>query len=209
MPRRFSSASALALIAVLGCAHAPERPPATATATPAAPAPEPTAQGGVAAAGAAPSETGAAPPPAAPPRLDPSEEITPEELASIPDPVPDTSPAPIEASPLAPGADSAATGGGSGSGGSAAGAAAAAGSTAASGVWRVQVFASPDRAQAERVGREASDRLGVPYVLERDQELVKVRLGSYAREEEAQALKERAVRNGYPGAFRVLDRGGS
>jgi hypothetical protein len=73
----------------------------------------------------------------------------------------------------------------------------------------VQVFASPDRAQADRVGREASERFGAPYVLVQDGTLVKVRLGSFEREEDAQALKERAVKNGYTGAFRVLDRGGS
>jgi hypothetical protein len=141
------------------------------------------------------------------PRLDPSEEITPEELGSIPDPVPGPgSPAPIESAPLAPGLDPTAPS--APSAGAVAGGPAApsgTGTTSASGIWRVQVFASPDRAQADKVGREASGRLGVPYVLDRDGDLVKVRLGSFAREEEAQALKERAVRNGYPGAFRVLD----
>jgi hypothetical protein len=73
----------------------------------------------------------------------------------------------------------------------------------------VQVFASPDRAQADRVGHEASERLGAPYALVQDGNLVKVRLGSFEREEDAQALKERAVKSGYSGAFRVLDRGGS
>jgi hypothetical protein len=73
----------------------------------------------------------------------------------------------------------------------------------------VQVFASPDRAQAERVAREAAQKLGAPYVLAKDGDLVKVRLGSFTREEDAQALKERAVASGYPGAFRVLDKGGS
>jgi hypothetical protein len=42
-----------------------------------------------------------------------------------------------------------------------------------------------------------------------DGNLVKVRLGSFEREEDAQVLKERAVKSGYSGAFRVLDRGGS
>jgi hypothetical protein len=76
-------------------------------------------------------------------------------------------------------------------------------------VWRVQIFASPDRTQADRVGREASERLGAPYVLLQDRSLVKVRLGSFDREEDAQALKELAVKSGYAGAFRVLDKGGS
>jgi hypothetical protein len=73
----------------------------------------------------------------------------------------------------------------------------------------VQVFASPDRAQAERVAREAAQKLGAPYVLAMDGDLVKVRLGCLLRVEDAQALKERAVASGFPGAFRVLDKGGS
>ena len=205
----FSRAAALALIALLGCAHAPERAPAPA------PAPVPAGPGGSASQATPAPSAGAEPrAQAAPPRLDPSEEITPEELASIPDPVPGgSSPAPIEEAPLAPGAQALPQA-------TAPPAAApttpapspvpdAAGPTAAAGVWRVQIFASPDRAQAERVGREASERLGASYVLAQDGNLVKVQLGSFTREEDAQALKERAVKSGYAGAFRVLDKGGS
>ncbi|HEU4940628.1 MAG TPA: SPOR domain-containing protein [Candidatus Eisenbacteria bacterium] len=205
----FSRAAALALIALLGCAHAPERAPAPA------PAPVPAGPGGSASQATPAPSAGAEPrAQAAPPRLDPSEEITPEELASIPDPVPGgSSPAPIEEAPLAPGAQALPQA-------PAPPAAApttpapspvpdAAGPTAAAGVWRVQIFASPDRAQAERVGREASERLGASYVLAQDGNLVKVQLGSFTREEDAQALKERAVKSGYAGAFRVLDKGGS
>ena len=209
MRRSFSRAAALALIALLGCAHAPERAPAPA------PAPVPAGPGGSASQATPAPSAGAEPrAQAAPPRLDPSEEITPEELASIPDPVPGgSSPAPIEEAPLAPGAQALPQA-------PAPPAAApttpapspvpdAAGPTAAAGVWRVQIFASPDRAQAERVGREASERLGASYVLAQDGNLVKVQLGSFTREEDAQALKERAVKSGYAGAFRVLDKGGS
>jgi sporulation related protein len=210
----FSRAAALALIAVLGCAHAPKSAP-----TP-APAPVPASPGGSASqATPAPSAQAESPTPATPPRLDPSEEITPEELASIPDPVPGGStPAPIEEAPLAPGAQALPQAPAPTAPAPAPAAPApatpapppdAAGSPVVAGVWRVQIFASPDRAQADRVGREASERLGAPYVLLQDGNLVKVRLGSFTREEDAQVLKERAVNSGYSGAFRVLDKGGS
>ena len=205
----FSSASGLVLIALLGCAHAPDARPG--------PAPAPQPPPGEAGAQAAPAPAPAAPAvPAAPSgRLDPGEEITPEELASIPEPVPGRSSEPVPQA-TGQGTDGAAGPEPSPGGGkvttpepapdASSGTGAAGGAGSASGVWRVQVFASPDRAQADRIGREASERLGAPYVLEREGDLVKVRLGSFAREEDAQALRERAVRNGYSGAFRVLVR---
>ena len=209
MAPRFSRATACALIALLGCSHAPAPQPAPTPAAPQANAPAPTP---------APEPQAEAPEPA--PRLEASEVITTDELASIPDPVPGAGTAPIEERPLNPDAKPLPV-------------APSPASTAAprpstpppaapapettppetappsTGVWRVQVFASPDRAQAERVAREAAQTLGAPYVLTRDGDLVKVRLGSFVREEDAQALKERAVERGYPGAFRVLDKGGS
>ena len=205
----FSSASGLALIALLGCAHAPDIRPGPASPAPASPAPQPP-----------PAEAGSRVPSPAPAaggeRPDPSEEITPEELASIPEPVPGPSseptPEPRGAAGAAipeamPGADSAgAVSPAPAPAGGASRPVSTTGAGATTAVWRVQVFASPDRAQAERIGREASERLGATYVLEREGNLVKVRLGSFAREEDAQALRERAVRNGYPGAFRVLVR---
>jgi len=155
--------------------------------------------------------------------------ITPDELASIPDPVAGSSAAPIVEQPLNPDAKPlpvtvAPTT-------TAAPKAAEAPSTApqstippatdvppssepsapptGAAVWRVQIFASPDRSQAERVARAASQKLGVSSVLFKDGDLVKVRLGGFVREEDAQVLKERAVESGYTGAFRVLDKGGS
>jgi cell division septation protein DedD len=53
------------------------------------------------------------------------------------------------------------------------------------------------------VAREASQRLGTTYVIQYEEALYKVRLGSFASEEEAQALREKAVQGGFPGAFRV------
>jgi len=69
--------------------------------------------------------------------------------------------------------------------------------------WRVQIFATPELSQADRMSKEAAARLGVRGTIEFEEGLYKVRLGAFATEEEAQALRERAVREGYPGAFRV------
>jgi rare lipoprotein A len=170
----------LAALAAGGCAHrAAPAPPAEPEV--AARAPETGAQA------QAPGDTEAAP-------LDPSEVITAEELATIPDPVPggtaeppiDPTPPPREA-PLSP-----AEGTSTGSGGD-----------TASWIWRVQVFASPDREQAERTAREASERLGQPYAVDRENSLYKVRLGAFTTETEAEPLKRRAVLEGYTGSFRV------
>lgn len=165
-----AAAIALIAIAAMGCAH---RPP---------PAPR-----------SEPPVTQRAQEPAAPdtvsdsPSFDPSEVITAEELATIPDPVPGapaeppidpTPPPPVEV----PGA---------------------AGDDGAAWIWRVQVFASPDRTQAERAAREASERLGQPHVLDREDSLYKVRLGAFRSESDAEPLKRRAVLEGYAGAFRV------
>lgn len=217
MAPRSSRAAVFALAALLGCSHAPAPQPAPTPAPPSASAPTPTPT-------PVPVETTA---PA--PHLEPSELITPDELASIPDPVAGSSAAPIEERPLNPDAKplpvaaAPTTTAAPPSAPEAAPSATAAppGATtpqtspnappasSSSALWRVQVFASPDRAQAERVAREAAQKLGEPYVLAKDGDLVKVRLGGFTREEDAQALRERAVQSGYPGAFRVLDKGGS
>jgi hypothetical protein len=160
------------------------------------------------------------------PRLDSSEEITPEELASLPEPVPAGQAAPRtivppsdeaiespESPPATPG--SGAAGGGSSSTPSSPdlasespGAPEDENVEAASGSWRVQIFASESRAEADRVAREASRRLDVEAAVEREQLLYKVRLGRFASESGALALRERAVRAGYSGAFRIKTQGG-
>jgi hypothetical protein len=53
------------------------------------------------------------------------------------------------------------------------------------------------------VSREASQALAAPGTVEREGALFKVRLGRFATEAEAQALRERAIRAGYSGAFRI------
>lgn len=186
----------LALIAVLGCAHAAAKPPASAPS-----------------AGGAPSRASSAPGggSAAPLALDHSEEITAAELASIPDPVPVSveahaadSAAVSTAAPAEPGETQSPTpqilaGAGAGT----VGAARINSGDTGNVLWRVQIFASPDLAQAGRVAREASAKLGEPALVEYEGSLYKVRLGAFGSEAEAQSLRERAIAAGYPGAFRM------
>ncbi|MGH7681676.1 MAG: SPOR domain-containing protein [Candidatus Eiseniibacteriota bacterium] len=191
MTHRPSSLRFLALMAVLGCAHAAVRPPASSASS------------------HAPTRAPAVP--VAPTELDRSEEITAAELASIPDPVPATAET-RAGSDSTPAADSvtvvATAPSGLGVSGSASGIATGSTGSAAPGiagaaVWRVQIFASPDLAQAGRVAREASAKLGTTAVVEYEGSLYKVRLGVFGSEAEAQTLRDRAVTAGYPGAFRM------
>ena len=192
-----SSRLAAALLAVVwGCSHSAATPP-----LPAAPAP-------ISGSNSAPR----APVPsmaASSVGVDPTEAITPRELASIPDPVPgDDVKRPVRgaiASPEQadseiaidiPAADSsgesrvpATPRGDSGDG--------------RHWIWRVQVFASPDLQRADRIAKEASSRFGEPSVIEFEGSLYKVRLGAFASEALAQTLRERAVQEGFPAAFRM------
>ncbi len=197
---RSSSLGTLALVVLTGCTAGVATPPIPAATV--APAQPSTSSGGPQSATASAARS------AWPAGLDPSEEITPKELATIPDPVPDVPPAATSAPAAAASASVAAT---------SAPAAAASASVAATSagkpgvapengrgwVWRVQVFASPDLAQADRIAKEAGARFGEPWVIEYEGSLYKVRLGAFATESLAQALRERAVQEGYPGAFRM------
>jgi len=198
MASRFSSASRLVLFALLfaaGCAHTRAEPPAP---TPPSRASVPRST--------APSA--AQPPPLVEPpdHPDPSEEITPEELASIPDPIPGSargsSAARKDESRSAAATDSATGAGGSGTGSAPA-------NDAATGdgrwVWRVQIYASPLLPDADRIAKDASARLDESYVIEFEGTLYKVRLGAFESEDAAQALRERAIRLGFPGAFRMRE----
>ncbi|MGE5178115.1 MAG: SPOR domain-containing protein [Bacteroidota bacterium] len=69
----------------------------------------------------------------------------------------------------------------------------------------MQIHASENRDDADRVGRQAAVLLGVPYTLVHEGGLYKVRLGAFATDAEAGALRERAVRAGWPAAFRVRE----
>jgi len=190
-------AAAATALFLLGCAAQKPRPaenPPSAT-----PAPAPTAQ-----APTTPTPESAEEPeetitPEAnqraretPGRLDPTEEITPQELATIPDPVPGMAPRekPQDGSGSRSGSGST-SGGDSGAG------------TARETPWSVQIFASEDRGEAQRVARSAADRLQMPARVDHEPPLYKVRLGRFADEQEAQTLRAQAIRAGYAGAFRV------
>lgn len=197
---RFSSLVSVLLVAAWGCAR-------TSAAPPRAPTPAPASRGSAAFGGAVQGGSSASVASSTLFALDPSEAITPRELASIPDPIPAGDPAapsrsarpaaggpeiPSGAPRAAPSIDaaganprSAPAGGGRG------------------GIWRVQVFASPDLAQANRIAKEASSRFGASAVIEFEDDLYKVRLGAFASEALAQSLRERAVQEGFPGAFRM------
>ena len=69
--------------------------------------------------------------------------------------------------------------------------------------FRVQVFASTSRGNAERVFSEARGLLGEKAYLEVVPPLYKVRMGNFLTQQEAQLLKERAIEKGYKSAFVV------
>ena len=185
--------------------------------------------------GCAHARAGRAEPPRAPARgsapagsLDPSEEITPRELASIPEPVPASvifrrfiDETPVYPSKPAPKAVPEPSDAGSTAGQPSSVAPEVSGPRSdptfhqpteptlatpmpiGPWVWRVQILATPDLAVAERVSREASERLGTSSRIDSEPPLFKIRLGAFGSEADAQVLKERAVEMGYPGAFRV------
>ncbi len=149
--------------------------------------------------------------------LDPREEITPEELASIPEPVPavgrlfvDRSkhapkaaagvPGPLSTDPPIPAPPSTPAVPPSPPESSATAASPVAGGPW---IWRVQILATPEKALAGQVAREAAERLGTTSRVDHEAALYKVRLGGFGSEGDAQILKARAVEMGYPGAFRV------
>lgn len=152
-----------------GCARSAAEPPRTSPVGTSAPAPA-----------RAPSMT---PPAAAPHAPDPSEEITPEELGTIPEPVPPQSAG--SATPDLRSAPRAPQGAPEGA------------------LWRVQVFATEDRALADRTAAEAALHLGAKAHVTREGSHYKVRLGDYGSEREAADLRDLAARSGYPGAFRI------
>ena len=183
--RRLTVAILLITFVTAGCAH--QRAPAPRSEPPTTrPAPSTT---GTTTPGTSTTGSGASTDDRAG-TLDPSEVITAEELATIPDPVPGrTAEPPVEATP--PPRESTPSPPPTSDG------------TQTAWIWRVQIFASPDRAQAERTAREASDRLGEPHVIDQEGSLYKVRLGAFSKESDAEPLKRKAVIEGYTGAFRV------
>ncbi len=69
--------------------------------------------------------------------------------------------------------------------------------------YRVQVFASTSRGNAEKVFSEARGLLGERVYLEVVPPLYKVRVGNCLTQQEALPLKERAIEKGYKSAFVV------
>jgi len=127
---------------------------------------------------------------------DPGEEITPDELATIPEPVP--------GSPSVPGGSGLRKQSERAQGSSQAQSTRpeSPGRRPAS-LWRVQIFVTQDRDLAGRKAREAAERLQVKAHVEFESPNYKVRLGDYTSEGEAQSLRDKALYTGYPGAFRV------
>jgi hypothetical protein len=70
--------------------------------------------------------------------------------------------------------------------------------------WRVQVAAPPERDRADAMARAAQSQLGVPFVVEHEGGLYKVRTRDCLTSAKATALKDRAVADGFDGSFRFL-----
>jgi len=223
-------ALAAALLASLaGCATVPAppvpRPAPPAAAAPTAPPPEspqPGTQVGTTASGGSITTHRPAPVPAV---IDstPSEDAL-AVLRSIPEPLgtsglPDTIQVPVPA-PTQPLGDRAGTRAAAAlpdtlsaprvpppsSPGATAGAApgVAAGTTAVppDSCWRVQVAAPPERDRAERMVEVARSQLLLPFVIEREGGLFKVRVRDCLLAAAANDLRRRAVESGFTGAFR-------
>jgi hypothetical protein len=196
LPARYGAALLFVAVPAIGCARTGAAPPE--------PRPAPAAQE-LPGRAAAPEDSGvegrgtearvsAASRNGRPSTLDPSEEITPEELESIPDPLP--------ASPGADGGASTRSPVRISQGASQEGEKSPQASSLAP-LWRVQVFATQDRDLADRIAKEAAARLQVRAYVAREAAQYKVRLGDYESEEAAQPLRELALRAGFPGAFRI------
>ena len=176
---RVAAAALVLLGAMAGCAHSA-----------ASPAPSPPAGAPAA------SPPGAAPEAGRPAVLDPSEEMTPEELSTLPEPVPahdagGTGAGPRAPLPVAQGAPRAGSG-------------ASQGVAEEEGlVWRVQILATQDRGLADRTAGEAGALLNTAVSVAYEAPFYKVRLGEYRTEREAAPLRDKAVRSGFPGAFRI------
>jgi len=87
---------------------------------------------------------------------------------------------------------------------SAAGATPGAGTARADSCWRVQVAAPPERARAERMVDAARSQLLVPFVIEHEGGLYKVRVRDCLPAAAANDLRRRATASGFAGAFRFL-----
>jgi len=224
----------LALLGWLaGCATAPPPPPAAHTPPPAASAPPATgaaggtrvgttASGGTISVNAPVDSTPSADALAVLGTIpEPLGSSPAAESTSVPTPAPtqplgdkahasatggDLAPPPATPSGAAPGPASAgAAGAATGATGGAAGGAAGAGKASApDSCWRVQVLAPPERDRADRMAQAAQSQLGVPFVVEHESGLYKVRTRDCLSSAAATALRNRAVADGFDGSFRFL-----
>ena len=90
--------------------------------------------------------------------------------------------------------------------GSSHGAATGAATARADSCWRVQVAAPPERERAERMAEVARSQLLLPFVIEREGGLFKVRVRECLSAGAANDLRRRAVESGFAGAFRFPGR---
>jgi hypothetical protein len=150
----------------------------------------------------APPARQAPPAPGAPARLDPTEEITREELATIPDPLAGVGAPPASGEAIPP-SETALDSTEARKGGDTPDRGETRPPAPSEALWSVQIFASEDRKEAESVARRAAAILRSESFVTPEPPLHKVRVGRFATEAEAQALRDRAVRAGYAGAFRI------
>jgi hypothetical protein len=88
----------------------------------------------------------------------------------------------------------------------AAGAAGAAGaSTATSECWRIQLAAVPEADRSERLKSAAESQLGIPCVVQKEKTLYKVRTRDCQSSASADAIRKRAIEDGFSGAFKIRD----
>jgi len=69
--------------------------------------------------------------------------------------------------------------------------------------WRVQVFASPSMAAAEKEADVAREKFSEPVYLEYEPPYYKVRVGDFLTKDAARSLSNRAKSQGYDGAWVV------
>jgi hypothetical protein len=73
--------------------------------------------------------------------------------------------------------------------------------------WRVQVAAVPEADRSERLKSAAESQLSVPCVVQKEKGLYKVRTKDCQDSAAAEAIRKRAVADGFSGAFKIRDSG--
>jgi cell division septation protein DedD len=73
--------------------------------------------------------------------------------------------------------------------------------------WRVQLAAVPEAERAERLKSAAESQLSVPCAIVKEKTLYKVRTRECEDSAAAEAIRKRAVADGFSGAFKIRDSG--